>query len=70
MVTSRAELLRSSAGLLDHGPKVRTLTLPDQWVEQAKPETMYANAGLDRAGIVSTVFNALGQRQAGVGFAG
>ena len=60
----------ASAGLLDHGPKVRTLTLPDQWVEQAKPETMYANAGLDRAGIVSTVFNALGQRQAGVGFAG
>mgnify|MGYP002715005466 CR=1 FL=1 len=27
-------------------------------------------AGLDRAGIISTVFNALGQRQAGVGFAG
>lgn len=59
----------ASAGLLDTGLKVRTLTLPDQWVEQAKPEIMYANAGLDRAGIVSTVFNALGQKQAGVGYA-
>ena len=57
-------------GLLDHGLKVRPLVLPDIWMEQAKPEAMYAKAGLDRAGIVSTVFNALGQKAIGVGAAG
>jgi 1-deoxy-D-xylulose-5-phosphate synthase len=48
-------------GLLDNGLKVRSLTMPDEWVEQSKPETMYANAGLDRQGIVSTVFQAFGR---------
>ncbi len=32
----------------------------DVWMDQAKPEAMYAKAGLDRAGIVRTVFEALG----------
>ncbi len=44
--------------------------LPDLWMEQAKPDAMYAKAGLDRAGIVSTVFKALGQKAIGVGAAG
>ncbi|MBO9629869.1 MAG: 1-deoxy-D-xylulose-5-phosphate synthase [Shinella sp.] len=57
-------------GLLDHGLKVRPLVLPDIWMEQAKPEAMYAKAGLDRAGIVATVFRALGQKAVGVGAAG
>ncbi|UPA25138.1 1-deoxy-D-xylulose-5-phosphate synthase [Shinella oryzae] len=57
-------------GLLDHGLKVRPLVLPDLWMEQAKPDAMYAKAGLDRAGIVSTVFKALGQKAIGVGAAG
>ncbi|MBB4064416.1 1-deoxy-D-xylulose-5-phosphate synthase [Gellertiella hungarica] len=48
-------------GLLDHGLKIRPLVLPDLWMEQAKPEAMYEKAGLDRAGIVRTVFEALGQ---------
>lgn len=56
-------------GLLDRGLKVRSLVMPDIWVEQAKPEAMIAHAGLDRAGIVSTVFNALG-RGVAVGVAG
>ncbi|MBW9056478.1 1-deoxy-D-xylulose-5-phosphate synthase [Rhizobium mesosinicum] len=56
-------------GLLDRGLKVRTLVMPDIWMEQAKPEAMIAHAGLDRAGIVSTVFNALG-RSVAVGVAG
>ncbi|ASY67963.1 1-deoxy-D-xylulose 5-phosphate synthase [Sinorhizobium fredii CCBAU 83666] len=51
-------------GLLDGGLKVRPMVLPDIWMEQAKPESMYAAAGLDRAGIVSTVFKALGQKHA------
>ncbi|WP_242221029.1 1-deoxy-D-xylulose-5-phosphate synthase [Shinella zoogloeoides] len=57
-------------GLLDSGLKVRPMVLPDEWMEQAKPEAMYAKAGLDRAGIVSTVFQALGQKAVGVGAAG
>ncbi|AFL49189.1 1-deoxy-D-xylulose-5-phosphate synthase Dxs [Sinorhizobium fredii USDA 257] len=58
-------------GLLDGGLKVRPMVLPDIWMEQAKPESMYASAGLDRAGIVSTVFKALGQKQSvGLGAAG
>lgn len=59
----------ANEGLLDKGLKVRSLVLPDIWMDQAKPEVMYAKAGLDRAGIVSTVFKALGQTQK-VGAAG
>ena len=57
-------------GLLDNGLKIRSLVMPDVWVEQAKPEAMNARAGLDHAGIVSTVFHALGQKQVGLGAAG
>ncbi|QPB20494.1 1-deoxy-D-xylulose-5-phosphate synthase [Rhizobium sp. 007] len=56
-------------GLLESGLKVRSLTMPDIWMEQAKPEVMNAHAGLDRAGIVSTVFRTLGHGAA-VGVAG
>jgi 1-deoxy-D-xylulose-5-phosphate synthase len=59
----------ATEGLLDNGLKVRSLVMPDIWVEQAKPEVMNAQAGLDRAGIVATVFKALG-RPAVVGVAG
>ena len=62
--------LLATEGLLDNGLKIRPLVLPDNWMEQAKPEAMYAKAGLDRAGIVSTVFRALGQKQVEVGAAG
>ena len=48
-------------GLLDNGLKVRPLFLPDEFTDQAKPEVMYANAGLDADGIVRTVFDALGR---------
>ncbi len=57
-------------GLLDNGLKIRPMVLPDIWMEQAKPEAMYAKAGLDRAGIVTTVFRALGQKEIGVEAAG
>ncbi|MDZ7875952.1 MAG: 1-deoxy-D-xylulose-5-phosphate synthase [Rhizobium sp.] len=52
-------------GLLDNGLKVRSLVLPDVWMDQAKPEVMYARAGLDAAGILKTVFAALGPGRAG-----
>jgi 1-deoxy-D-xylulose-5-phosphate synthase len=51
----------ANEGLLDTGLKFRSMVLPDIWMEQMKPETMYSRAGLDKAGIVSTVFKALGQ---------
>ena len=51
----------ANAGGLDHGLKLRCLTLPDRFVEQDKPEVMYQASGLDAAGIVSTVFKALGR---------
>ncbi|MGC4408052.1 1-deoxy-D-xylulose-5-phosphate synthase [Rhizobium rosettiformans] len=57
-------------GLLDNGLKVRSLVLPDVWMDQAKPEVMYARAGLDAAGILKTVFAALGQDVPGVIAAG
>ncbi|TCQ29048.1 1-deoxy-D-xylulose-5-phosphate synthase [Rhizobium sp. PP-CC-3G-465] len=57
-------------GLMDSGLKVRPMVLPDIWMEQSKQEAMYAQAGLDRAGIVSTVFRALGQKRVGRDAAG
>ncbi|MCO6177310.1 1-deoxy-D-xylulose-5-phosphate synthase [Ciceribacter sp. RN22] len=60
----------SGEGLLDHGLKIRSLVLPDVWMEQGKPEAMYAKAGLDSRGIVETVFRALGQKGFGVNAAG
>jgi 1-deoxy-D-xylulose-5-phosphate synthase len=51
-------------GLLENGLKVRPLVLPDSFVDQAKPEKMYADAGLDTHGIVRSVFAALGQASA------
>jgi len=47
-------------GALDRGLKVRTLTLPDYFQDQDKPELMYAQAGLDAEGIVRGALSALG----------
>jgi 1-deoxy-D-xylulose-5-phosphate synthase len=48
-------------GLLDRGLKIRSLVLPDEFVDQGKPEQMYADHGLDADGIVRAVFGALGR---------
>ncbi len=54
--------LLSDRGALDRGPvKVRSMVLPDVYQDHDKPERMYARAGLDAAGIVAKVFEALGQ---------
>ncbi|MCA3712430.1 1-deoxy-D-xylulose-5-phosphate synthase [Phenylobacterium sp.] len=50
----------AARGALDGGLKVRTLTLPDVFQDQDKPELMYAQAGLDAAGIAAAAFGALG----------
>ena len=49
----------SNEGLLDGGLRVRSLVMPDMFMDHASPDAMYARAGLDRKGIVDTVFRAL-----------
>jgi 1-deoxy-D-xylulose-5-phosphate synthase len=46
-------------GLLDGGLKVRSMTLPDIFMEQDSPAAMYARAGLDADGIVAKIFQIL-----------
>jgi 1-deoxy-D-xylulose-5-phosphate synthase len=48
-------------GTLDSGCKVRCMVLPDEFIDQDSPAAMYAKAGLDAAGIVAKVFEALGK---------
>jgi 1-deoxy-D-xylulose-5-phosphate synthase len=52
-------------GLLDNGLKVRTLSLPDRYQDQDKPDVMYGNAGLTCDGILTQVFQALGTERLG-----
>ncbi|QFU15862.1 1-deoxy-D-xylulose-5-phosphate synthase [Microvirga thermotolerans] len=54
--------LLAEKGALDRGGlKVRAMVLPDIYIDHDKPERMYAKAGLDAAGIVAKVFEALGR---------
>jgi 1-deoxy-D-xylulose-5-phosphate synthase len=48
-------------GALDGGVKVRTMVLPDVFLDHDTPAAMYARAGLDVHGIVKKVFEALGK---------
>ena len=50
----------AAQGALDRGLKIRTLTLPDIFQDQDKPELMYAQAGLDAEGIARAALGALG----------
>ncbi len=50
----------TNAGSLDHGCKIRTMTFPDEFIDQANPKDMYIQAGLDAECIVSTVLGSLG----------
>jgi 1-deoxy-D-xylulose-5-phosphate synthase len=52
-------------GVLDGGLKVRSMMLPDVFIDQDSPAAMYAQAGLDAKGIVTTAFEALGQNLRG-----
>ena len=51
----------SEHGALDSGLKVRTMVLPDVFIDHDAPAAMYARAGLDTHGIVKKVFEALGK---------
>ena len=55
----------AEAGLLDHGLKVRTMVLPDEFIDHDSPNAMYERAGLSAPGIVETVLAALGRQTSG-----
>jgi len=48
-------------GLLENGLKVRSMTMPDVFLDQDKPEIQYEQAKLDARSIVETVMTALGR---------
>ena len=54
------------AGILDAGLKVRSLVLPDTFIEHDKPERQYDEAGLNASHIAAAALNALGRTRAGV----
>jgi 1-deoxy-D-xylulose-5-phosphate synthase len=51
-------------GLLDKGLKIRTLALPDRFLDQDTPERMYEQAGLDAKAILAAILLALGRNSA------
>ena len=58
--------LASDEGLVDAGLKIRTMRLPDRFIDQDKPEKQYDEAGLNAPHIVETVLKALRVNSAGV----
>ena len=50
----------ASSGLLDTGIKIRTMVLPDLFIDQDKPERQYTAAGLLSSDIVATALDLLG----------
>jgi 1-deoxy-D-xylulose-5-phosphate synthase len=58
-----AQVLQTLAenGALDRGLRVRSMVLPDTFIDQDSPAAMYATARLDAKGIVAKVFEALGK---------
>jgi 1-deoxy-D-xylulose-5-phosphate synthase len=59
--------LLAEKGALDRGLRVRTMTLPDIFQDQNKPELMYAEAGLDADGIVGVALDVLGLNRPAAG---
>ena len=59
---SQVMQLLTDDGALDRGGlKLRAMILPDVFLDQDKPERMYAQAGLDAQGIVAKALEALGR---------
>jgi 1-deoxy-D-xylulose-5-phosphate synthase len=58
--------LASDEGLLDAGLKIRTMRLPDRFLEHDKPEKQYDEARLNAPHIVETVLKALRINSAGI----
>lgn len=53
--------LLAQHGALDRGLKVRSLTLPDRFLDHDLPKVQYDEAGLNAPAIVASVLAALGQ---------
>ncbi|MBT3558809.1 MAG: 1-deoxy-D-xylulose-5-phosphate synthase [Rhodospirillales bacterium] len=51
----------ANEGLLENGLKVRSLTMPDRFIEQTKPDLQLIDAGLDADSIVAAALQALGR---------
>jgi 1-deoxy-D-xylulose-5-phosphate synthase len=51
----------ATEGLLDRGLKVRSMILPDRFIDHDKPQAQYDQAGLNSRQIVATALTALGQ---------
>ena len=58
--------LASDEGLMDAGLKIRTMRLPDRFIDHDKPEKQYDEARLNAPHIVETVLKALRINSAGV----
>jgi 1-deoxy-D-xylulose-5-phosphate synthase len=58
--------MASDEGLLDEGLKIRTLRLPDIFIDHDAPDRQYDEAGLNAPQIVNTVLKALRHNSAGV----
>jgi 1-deoxy-D-xylulose-5-phosphate synthase len=58
------QLLADEGALERPGFKVRSLMLPDQFLDHDAPAAMYAKAGLDANGIVAKVFDIFGTQYA------
>ena len=56
---SHVTKLLSERGFFDKGLKLRTMILPDKFLDQDTPENMYREAGLDCESIVQKVENVL-----------
>ena len=52
----------TNEGLLDDTLKVRTMCLPDRFLDHSSPEIQYKEAGLDAEHIVKTALSALGYK--------
>ena len=54
----------AESGRLDRGLKVRSMVLPDTFIDQDTPASMYKTAGLDSEAIVAKVFSVIGRDMA------
>lgn len=52
----------AAEGLLDGQLAIRTMTLPDKFIDQAAPDAMYAEAGMTATDIAATAMQAVGAR--------
>ncbi len=67
ILSSGAHVLHylANCGRPDGGLSVRTMTLPDRFIDQASPAAMYAEAGLTAADMARVAASAMGQHRPG-----